>query len=182
MAILDILICAREPPHFLKKRSENAGANENLSCRFPSIPRIAPGVAPRIVVFVLLKSVFLKIGVVPRLLIIDLWGHFSGGSKMSRAKKAHKHKETHRTPPNSDPTPKFFMWGPFSWKIKQKGPPIQRIQGYTGGPFILYVGFSLCAFFGFQKRHWVSKFRVWRGTGDCKKSIAEISRVWSPYP
>ena len=41
---------------FLKKRSENARANENLSCGFPSIPGIAPGVAPRIVVFVLLKS------------------------------------------------------------------------------------------------------------------------------
>ena len=27
----------------LEKRSENAGANENLSCGFPSIPRIAPG-------------------------------------------------------------------------------------------------------------------------------------------
>ena len=39
-----------------KERSENAGANENLSCGFPSIPGIAPGVAPRIVVLVLLKS------------------------------------------------------------------------------------------------------------------------------
>ena len=44
------------PAQFLKKRSENAGTNENLSCGFPSIPGIAPGVAPRIVVFVLLKS------------------------------------------------------------------------------------------------------------------------------
>ena len=42
--------------HFSDKRSRNAGANENLSCGFPSIPGIAPGVAPRIVVFVLLKS------------------------------------------------------------------------------------------------------------------------------
>ena len=33
------------------------GANEHLSCRCPSIPGIAPGVAPRIVVFVLLKVV-----------------------------------------------------------------------------------------------------------------------------
>ena len=41
---------------FLKKRSKNGGANENLSYGFPSIPGIAPGVAPRIVVFVLLKS------------------------------------------------------------------------------------------------------------------------------
>ena len=40
----------------LEKRSENTGANGNLSCGYPSIPRIAPGVAPRIVVFVLLKS------------------------------------------------------------------------------------------------------------------------------
>ena len=47
---------ARGPPQFLRKRSENAGANENLSCGFPSIPGIAPGVAPRILGFVLLKS------------------------------------------------------------------------------------------------------------------------------
>ena len=43
-------------PQFLQKRSENVGANENLSCGFPSIPGIAPGVAPRIVVLVLFKS------------------------------------------------------------------------------------------------------------------------------
>ena len=48
--------CARGQPQFLKKRPENGGANENLSCGFPSLPGIAPGVAPRIVVFVLLKS------------------------------------------------------------------------------------------------------------------------------
>ena len=47
---------ARGPPQFLKKRSENAGANENLSCAFPKIPGIAPRVAPRIVAFALLKS------------------------------------------------------------------------------------------------------------------------------
>ena len=55
-------------------------------------------------------------------------------------KKAHKHKETHRTPPDSDPTLKFFMWGPFSWKIKQKGPPTYRILGCTGAPsFFMWV-------------------------------------------
>ena len=43
-------------PNSRKKRSENEGANENLSCGCPSIPRIAPGVAPRIVAFILLKS------------------------------------------------------------------------------------------------------------------------------
>ena len=47
---------ARGPPQFLKKRSENAGANENLSGGFAAIPRIAPRVAPRIVGFVLIKS------------------------------------------------------------------------------------------------------------------------------
>ena len=41
---------------FLKKRSENAGANENLSGGFAAIPGPAPRVAPRIVGFVLLKS------------------------------------------------------------------------------------------------------------------------------
>ena len=47
---------ARRPPQFLKKRSENAGANENLSGGFAAIPGIAPRVAPRIVGFVLIKS------------------------------------------------------------------------------------------------------------------------------
>ena len=42
----------------MKKRSENAGANEkfNLSGGFAAIPGIAPRVAPRIVGFVLIKS------------------------------------------------------------------------------------------------------------------------------
>ena len=47
---------ARGPPQFLKKRSENAGANENLSGGFAAIPGITPRVAPRIVGFVLIKS------------------------------------------------------------------------------------------------------------------------------
>ena len=44
------------PPQFSKKRSENEGANENLSGGFAAIPGIAPRVAPRIVGFVLIKS------------------------------------------------------------------------------------------------------------------------------
>ena len=48
--------CARGPPQFSKKRSENGGANENLLCGFAAIPGIAPAVAPRILVLVLLKS------------------------------------------------------------------------------------------------------------------------------
>ena len=48
--------CAGTTP-ILENRSENEGARENLSCGFPSIPGIAPGVAlRRIVVFGLLKS------------------------------------------------------------------------------------------------------------------------------
>ena len=47
---------ARGPPQFLKKRSENAGANENLPGGFAAAPGIAPRVAPRIVGFVLIKS------------------------------------------------------------------------------------------------------------------------------
>ena len=46
------LFLARGRPQFLKERSVNAGANENLSCGFPPSPGIAPGVAPRILVFV----------------------------------------------------------------------------------------------------------------------------------
>ena len=48
--------CARGPPHFLRKRSEHAGAHEDLSVGFAAIPGIAPRVAPRTVVFALLKS------------------------------------------------------------------------------------------------------------------------------
>ena len=51
-----IISGARGPPQFLKKSSENAGANENLSGGFAANPGIAPGVAPRIVGFVLIKS------------------------------------------------------------------------------------------------------------------------------
>ena len=47
--------CAGTTP-ILKKRSENAGVNENLSGGFAAIPGIAPRVAPRIVGFVLIKS------------------------------------------------------------------------------------------------------------------------------
>ena len=53
---LDYPCAGRGPPQFSKKRSENEGANENLSGGFAAIPGIAPRVAPRIVGFVLLKS------------------------------------------------------------------------------------------------------------------------------
>ena len=55
-SFLDLQSGARGPPQFLKKRSENAGASENLSGGFAAIPGIAPRVAPRIVGFVLIKS------------------------------------------------------------------------------------------------------------------------------
>ena len=48
------------PPQFLTKRSESAEANENLSRGFTSIWGIAPGVAPRIAVFVLIKKNLLQ--------------------------------------------------------------------------------------------------------------------------
>ena len=48
--------CARGPPQFLKKRSENAGSNVNISCGSAAIPGIAPRVAPRIVGFVLISE------------------------------------------------------------------------------------------------------------------------------
>ena len=41
----------------LKKRFENEGSNENLSCGFPSISGVAPRVALRIVVFVFAQVV-----------------------------------------------------------------------------------------------------------------------------
>ena len=92
---------ARGPPQFLKKTLRDAGANENLSGLFAAIPGIAPRVAPRIVGFVLItrewnfqfrellreypgtlrelqewpfhsESVFPEIGVVPRLLSLEL--------------------------------------------------------------------------------------------------------------
>ena len=42
----------------------------------------------------------------------------------SRAKKAHKHKEKYpETSPVRAPPQKFFIWGFFSWNIKEKRPP-----------------------------------------------------------
>ena len=52
----NVVLVRGGPPQFSKKRSENAGANENLSGGFAAIPGIAPRVAPRIVGFVLIKS------------------------------------------------------------------------------------------------------------------------------
>ena len=54
--LVKLISGAREPPQFLKKSSENAGANIIFHVGFPSIPGMAAGVAPRIVLFVLLKS------------------------------------------------------------------------------------------------------------------------------
>ena len=49
----ELIFLVRGDHHqFLKKRSENAGANENLSGGFAAILGIAPRVAPRIVGFV----------------------------------------------------------------------------------------------------------------------------------
>ena len=53
---MTINLAPGDHPNSRIKRSENVGANENLSCGFPSIPGIAPGVAPRITGFVFLKS------------------------------------------------------------------------------------------------------------------------------
>ena len=47
---------AQGPPQFLKKRSENAWANENLSLRVPINSGNRSGSCSEIVVFVLLKS------------------------------------------------------------------------------------------------------------------------------
>ena len=49
-------LARRDHPNHGKKGAESAGANANLLYRFPSIWGIAPGVAPRIEVIVLLKS------------------------------------------------------------------------------------------------------------------------------
>ena len=48
-AISGVSLCSRSG-------CSQAWANENISCGLPSIPGIAPGVAPRILGFVLLKS------------------------------------------------------------------------------------------------------------------------------
>ena len=51
MRVIYLSSGARGPPQLLKKKTfENAWTNDNFSCGFPSIPGIAPGVAPRIVV------------------------------------------------------------------------------------------------------------------------------------
>ena len=54
--IVGNLLRAGTTPILEKDAPRMEGPIENISCGFPSIPGIAPGVAPRIVVFVLLKS------------------------------------------------------------------------------------------------------------------------------
>ena len=48
----------------------------------------------------------------------------------------------------SVPTLEFIMWEPLLLDNEGEGaPPNVEFRGCTGGPFILYVGISLCAFF-----------------------------------
>ena len=67
----------------------------------------------------------------------------------SRAKKAHKHKETHPTSPISDPTLKFFMWG--SPLLENKGEGASHIKnlGLHWGPLDSLCGYFFMCFFRF---------------------------------
>ena len=50
------ILARGDHPNSRKNTQRMKVPNDNLSCGFPSTPGIAPGVAPRVVVFVLLKS------------------------------------------------------------------------------------------------------------------------------
>ena len=62
--------------------------------------------------------------------------------EISRAEKAHKHKETYRTPPNSDPTLRFFMWGPLLLENKAEGATHIKNLGLHCGPLHSLCGYS----------------------------------------
>ena len=115
---------ARGPPPFLKKRSENAGANANLSCGFPSIPGITPGVAPRIVVFVLLKSW----DAIPRM-------EFGISSSESCSENTPELSESSE---NGLFTPRAFFlklgWSPGFWIFFQKNPRARKIKSALPPP------------------------------------------------
>ena len=68
---------------------------------------------------------------------------------LSRAKKAHKHKETHRTPPNSDPLLKFFMWGPLLLENKAEEATHIKNLGLHWGPLHSSCGYFFMCFFRF---------------------------------
>ena len=53
--LISLIWRAGTTPILGKKRSENAWANEEFPCGFPSIPGIAPGVAPRRIAQVLIR-------------------------------------------------------------------------------------------------------------------------------
>ena len=69
--------------------------------------------------------------------------------QIKSAKKALKHKETHRMPPNSDPLLKFFIWGPLLLENKaEEATHIKNLGLHLGAPsffmwVFLYVLFSL---------------------------------------
>ena len=67
----------------------------------------------------------------------------------SRAEKSHKHKETYRTPPNSDPTLRFFMWGPPLLENKAEGATHIKNLGLHCGPLHSLCGYFFMCFFRF---------------------------------
>ena len=67
--------------------------------------------------------------------------------KHSEAKKAHKHKETHLTSPISDPTLKFFMWGPLPLENKGEGVTHIKNWGVPWGPLHSSCGYFFMCFF-----------------------------------
>ena len=66
--------------------------------------------------------------------MLVLMGIFEGSLTIKSEKKAHKHKETHLTSPISDPTLKFFMWGPLFLANEGEGATHIKNLGLHWGP------------------------------------------------
>ena len=77
--------------------------------------------------------------------VFNFWAPISQEQK----KKAHKHKETHRTPPNSDPIPYFLMWGPLLLENKAEGATHIKNSGLHWGPLHSLCWYFFMCFFRF---------------------------------
>ena len=128
----NIFLCAGTTPNFEKKRSENAWVNENLPCGFPSIPGIAPRVAPRIVVFALHVRRHSENG------ISHSENYFLNSESCSENTL-----ERSQSSENSLFTPRAFFlklgWSPGFWNMTQNASKQGKFDGFAAILLFIFV-------------------------------------------
>ena len=98
---------------------------------------------------VLLHLIVLPLQLSPTQVIQGKFMKCFGYSFGSRANIGHKHKEAHRTSPISDPTLKFFMWGPLFLKNQGEGATHIKKLLLHWGPLLSLCGYFFMCFFRF---------------------------------